>query len=176
MASQSKPRERLDVESSEERQSRLSNLLSNISSPTTESPEKPLPQSQTIQLPSRPEAVPESDALARARAFLPLFKASNNELLEKAAKDPNSVNMEKINGNQAIAMDLGLGVFDAPKEPRSNLGPEVDSQPPTDIAVDDEDDEDDPEDSDDTSSLSSSEVDSTDEDTTNDTSPTVKSS
>ncbi|WVW84067.1 hypothetical protein I302_106095 [Kwoniella bestiolae CBS 10118] len=141
-------REKLEVESPKAREARLGNLLSSISSPSAESL---LPSPNPI--PSRPSAVPESDVLARARAFLPMFQASNQELLAAAAKNPDSVNIEKINGSQAIAMDLGLGVFDAPKDSKSDLGPEVNSKPPADLAVGEEHED---SESDDTTSSNSS--------------------
>ncbi|WWC62116.1 uncharacterized protein I303_104706 [Kwoniella dejecticola CBS 10117] len=176
------PREKLDVESSEERQSRLSSLLSNISTPITQSnrPDAPLnpitPMSNDSR--SRPTALPESDALARARAFLPLFRDSNQQLLEKAAKDPNSVNMEKINGGQAVAMDLGLGVFDAPHDPTSSLGPIIDSHSPPGTAADPDNNEEDTEDteSDGTSFTSGSESTSSDEDEEQEAAPVANPS
>ncbi|OCF33001.1 hypothetical protein I316_05339 [Kwoniella heveanensis BCC8398] len=124
-------REKLDVESPQAREARLGHLLSSISPSSSDKPSGSAPTSPINPLPSWPSALPESDAvLARVRAFLPQFQAANAQLLAKAADDPESVNIEKVNGDRAIAMDLGLGVFDAPRDSTSNLGPVVDSQIP----------------------------------------------
>ncbi|WWC89193.1 uncharacterized protein L201_004111 [Kwoniella dendrophila CBS 6074] len=158
-------REKLDVESPQAREARLGGLLSSISTPNAAVQSTPAVSSFSNPIPSKPTALPESDALARVRAFLPQFRASNEELLARAAENPDSVDMEKINGGQAIAMDLGLGIFDAPQNPKSDLGPTVDSRPPADLAQDDEDDEDEEEsdDTEDSSSDSSSDGDSASE-------------
>ncbi|CAK9783710.1 hypothetical protein CC85DRAFT_328215 [Cutaneotrichosporon oleaginosum] len=65
---------RLDVETDEQRRERLGTLFSALSSPSPPTNSDPFPT------PSKPFAIPESDALARARAFLPLMAASNAEL------------------------------------------------------------------------------------------------
>lgn len=71
--------------------------------------------------------------LARVRAFLPDFQASTAELVKQASVNPEAVNVERVRkGESAIAMDLGLGVYDAPgvagKEGDvQGLGPVVDS-------------------------------------------------
>ncbi|WVR06926.1 hypothetical protein IAU60_003962 [Kwoniella sp. DSM 27419] len=132
-------RERLDVESPQAREARLGNLLSTISSPNSGSIADP-PGSGTTSplnaLPTRPYAVPQSDVLSRVKAFLPALQASNEELLARAAQDPESVNMEKLNGGRAVAMDLGLGVFDAPQDARADLGPMIDTRAPAGLSDD----------------------------------------
>lgn len=73
--------------------------------------------------------------LARVRAFLPDFQASTAALVQRATEDPSSVNLENVRrGERAIAMDLGLGVYDAPgaagresEMDKMGLGPVVDS-------------------------------------------------
>ncbi|WVF71302.1 hypothetical protein IAT40_006105 [Kwoniella sp. CBS 6097] len=154
-------RERLDVESPEAREARLGNLLSSIS-PTSpgDGTSGSGPTSPVNPLPSRPSALPESDVLARVRAFLPQFQAANEQLLARAADDPESVNIEKVDGDRAIAMDLGLGVLDAPQNSTSNLGPVVDSQIPEGMAEDENSESEDSSDED--SSDSDSESDSED--------------
>ncbi|KAL1409765.1 hypothetical protein Q8F55_003762 [Vanrija albida] len=62
--------------------------------------------------------------LARARAFLPLLASSNADLLARAAADPASVDIEQGEG-PAVAMDVGLGVFDVRGEVGDGLGPLV---------------------------------------------------
>ncbi|WVQ72385.1 hypothetical protein IAR50_001937 [Cryptococcus sp. DSM 104548] len=125
--SSSPKREKLDIESPEDRQARLGQLLSNISvgSKSTET-EPTIPLNP---LPSRPHAMPESDVLSRVRAFLPQFQAANEDLLKRAKEDPDSVDIEKGQG-QHIAMDLGLGVFDAPENPANDMGPIIESTVP----------------------------------------------
>ncbi|WVQ80791.1 hypothetical protein IAT38_002896 [Cryptococcus sp. DSM 104549] len=151
--SNSPRRERLDVESPQDREARLGQLLSSISEPKQD---QQSPQSPPNPIPSRPFAVPESDVLARVRAFLPEFQASNNALLAQAAANPESVNIEKGEGERYIAMDLGLGVFDAPSNPSGDMGPVVDSRPPEGLEAKDEDEneEDESEESSDKSSSS----------------------
>ncbi|WOO79448.1 uncharacterized protein LOC62_02G002969 [Vanrija pseudolonga] len=115
------PREKLDVETPESREARLGSLFSSLAQPGTDAdggaPAFPLP-------PSRPHAMPESDVLARARAFLPLLASSNAELLARAAADPSSVDIERADGEH-VAMDVGLGVFDVQGTPGAGLGPVV---------------------------------------------------
>ena len=91
--------------------------------------------------------------------------------MQQASLDPNSVNVENVKkGERAVAMDLGLGVYDAPGAAESGMegkgfGPVVDSdstalegQEEDDEEEDGEDeDEDEEKDSDDTSDSSSSE-------------------
>ncbi|ODN81988.1 hypothetical protein L202_02317 [Cryptococcus amylolentus CBS 6039] len=125
--SNSQKREKLDIESPEEREARLGQLLSSISTGTKSSDTEPSTPSNP--LPSRPHAMPESDVLARVRAFLPQFQAANEDLLKRAKEDPDSVDIEKGQG-QHIAMDLGLGVFDAPENPSSDMGPIIESTVP----------------------------------------------
>ncbi|WVQ99564.1 hypothetical protein IAU59_006700 [Kwoniella sp. CBS 9459] len=163
MAQQSSvQRERLDVESPQAREARLGHLLSSISpSSPSENTTVSGPTSPVNPLPSRPSALPESDVLARVRAFLPQFQAANEQLLAKAADDHESVNIEKVNGDRAIAMDLGLGVFDAPQNTNSDLGPVIDSQVPEGLSKDQKS-ESEEDDSGDSSSDSDSDLDSDD--------------
>ncbi|KAL7424319.1 hypothetical protein Q5752_000001 [Cryptotrichosporon argae] len=81
------PREKLDVASDDARKARLDMLVS-------------LPP-------------PGLSALDRVKAFLPQLAASNAELLARAERDPESVNVEVVpEGAAAVGMDLGLGVYD----------------------------------------------------------------
>ena len=92
--------------------------------------------------------------LARVRAFLPDFQASTNALLSQASQDPGSVNVETPRrGERAIAMDLGLGVYDAPgaagregEMESRGMGPVIDSREP--VEMDDEESESEGEDED----------------------------
>ncbi|KAK6909943.1 hypothetical protein L486_00406 [Kwoniella mangroviensis CBS 10435] len=163
MSSAPTTREKLDVESSQAREARLGSLLSSISSPSSDSPKGTSLPSPSNPIPSRPSAVPESDVLARARAFLPMLQASNQELLAAAAQNPDSVNIEKINGGNAIAMDLGLGVFDAPSDSKSDLGPVINCEPPAELAAQEQQNAEESEESDVTSSSDSSSDSSEDE-------------
>ncbi|KAK1925269.1 hypothetical protein DB88DRAFT_483370 [Papiliotrema laurentii] len=115
------PRPLLDVESPEDRQTRLGALLSSISASSPQTSPSP---SAIPKEPSRPFAMPESSVLARARAFLPMMATSNEELLKQ---DPGAVNIENTEGDErVIAMDVNLGVFDVNGKPRGDLGPEID--------------------------------------------------
>ncbi|ORY27898.1 hypothetical protein BCR39DRAFT_216462 [Naematelia encephala] len=123
-------RPKLDFETPEERQARLGNLFASISQPTTTHTTTEVLSSGGPSAPKGLETwnVGESDVLARARAFLPILQSSNAELLEQARKDPQSVDVENVDGQErVIAMDLGLGVFDVKHgESHADLGPEVD--------------------------------------------------
>ncbi|CAD6590995.1 MAG: hypothetical protein TREMPRED_005954, partial [Tremellales sp. Tagirdzhanova-0007] len=106
--SSSSSREKLDIESPARRQVRLGQLFTSLS----ESPS--LAHSIVPGHISRTFAVPESDALSRVKSFLPLLASSNSTLLARAALDPDGVNIERTEGEErVIAMDLGLGIFDA---------------------------------------------------------------
>ncbi|GFZ45437.1 hypothetical protein JCM24511_03163 [Saitozyma sp. JCM 24511] len=113
-------RERLDVESPEDRQDRLGRLLSGVVTSSPTSPAGPgviLGSGPTPGVRGVLETFPvaESSALARARAFLPLMQQSNIELLARRAENPDAVDIEHTEGqDKVIMMDLGLGVFDAP--------------------------------------------------------------
>lgn len=113
--------------------------------------------------------------LARVRAFLPDFQASTNEILAQAATDPDAVNLERVRkGEGAVAIDLGLGVYDAPglkgKEAGSGLGPVVDS---SGSVPDQEEEESSGEDEDDTSKdESSSDEEGTEDEPVETTAPT----
>ncbi|OWZ81379.1 hypothetical protein C365_00353 [Cryptococcus neoformans Bt85] len=129
MSSNSPKRERLDVESPQDREARLGQLLQSISSNPNQSQES-TPIKSLNPLPSRPHVVPESDVLSRVRAFLPQFQASNDALFAQARENPDSVDIEKGQSGQYISMDLGLGVFDAPENPKGDMGPVIATQPP----------------------------------------------
>ncbi|PCH37163.1 hypothetical protein WOLCODRAFT_167355 [Wolfiporia cocos MD-104 SS10] len=56
---------------------------------------------------------PPSDLLSRVQAFLPELAVSNAEISRRAQADPDSVDIENVEGGkQYIEMNLGLGVFD----------------------------------------------------------------
>jgi hypothetical protein len=100
--------------------------------------------------------------------------------MQQASLDPSSVNVENVKkGERAVAMDLGLGVYDAPGAGEGmegkGFGPVVDSDATALEGKEDEDDEDEDEEDDgdeeeDTSDASSS--DSSDEE--DDTETTAK--
>jgi len=102
--------------------------------------------------------------LARVRAFLPDFQASTTAIMQQASLDPSSVNVENVKkGERAVAMDLGLGVYDAPGAGEGmegkGFGPVVDSDATALEGKEDDEDEDEDEDEDgevDTSDSSSS--------------------
>ncbi|KAF7316482.1 hypothetical protein MIND_00167300 [Mycena indigotica] len=51
--------------------------------------------------------------LARVQAFLPEMEASNALVAQRAEADPNSVDIENVDDDEAvIEMNLGLGVFE----------------------------------------------------------------
>ncbi|KIJ46530.1 hypothetical protein M422DRAFT_165170, partial [Sphaerobolus stellatus SS14] len=99
----------LEVEDEEARQQRLQSLLESIDATSASSKGPPAPQFPLP--PSRPHAVPPSDVLSRAAAFLPLLASSNAEL---ANVDPESLNIEHLEDEEGahIEMNLGLGVFE----------------------------------------------------------------
>ena len=116
--------------------------------------------------------------LARVRAFLPDFQASTTAIMQQASLDPSSVNVENVKkGERAVAMDLGLGVYDAPGAGEGmegkGFGPVVDSDATALQGQDDDEDEDDDDDDmdeedeeEDTSDSSSSDSSDEEEDTT----------
>ncbi|KAG6881715.1 hypothetical protein C0995_000977 [Termitomyces sp. Mi166 len=63
---------------------------------------------------SRPHAIPPSDLLRRAQAFLPEFAASNAAIEQQRQVDPSSVDIECIeeDAERYIEMNLGLGLFE----------------------------------------------------------------
>ncbi|KAA1479442.1 hypothetical protein DENSPDRAFT_750275, partial [Dentipellis sp. KUC8613] len=107
--------EKLEVESEEERMSRLQNTFATLSSASAPAEDGPgtrpfdFGKRETFAVP------PPSDLLARVQAFLPAFEASNAEL---AQKDPQSLDIENIGEDeeQYIEMNLGLGVFEQRKQ------------------------------------------------------------
>jgi hypothetical protein len=126
-----------------------------------------------------------TSVLARVRAFLPDFQASTTAIMQQASLDPSSVNVENVKkGERAVAMDVGLGVYDAPGAAEGmegkGFGPVVDSDATAlegeeDEEEEDEDDEDEDEDDDedddmdeeeDTSDSSSSDSSNVEVDTT----------
>jgi hypothetical protein len=96
--------------------------------------------------------------------------------MQQASLDPASVNVENVKkGERAVAMDLGLGVYDAPGAGEGmegkGFGPVVDSDATVLEGEEDEDDEDEDEDDngdeeEDTSDSSSSDSSEEEEDTT----------
>jgi hypothetical protein len=96
--------------------------------------------------------------------------------MQQASLDPSSVNVENVKkGERAVAMDLGLGVYDAPGAGEGmegkGFGPVVDSDATALEGKEDEDDEDGDEDDngdeeEDTSDSSSSDSSEEEEDTT----------
>jgi hypothetical protein len=93
--------------------------------------------------------------------------------MQQASLDPSSVNVENVKkGERAVAMDLGLGVYDAPGAAEGmegkGFGPVVDSdataleeeedeeEEDEDDEVEDEDEDDDMDEEEDTSDSSSS--------------------
>ena len=115
--------------------------------------------------------------LARVRAFLPDFQASTTAIMQQASLDPSSVNVENVKkGERAVAMDLGLGVYDAPGAGEGmegkGFGPVVDSDATALEGKEDDEDEDEDDDMDgedeeeDTSDSSSSDSSDEEDDTT----------
>jgi hypothetical protein len=94
--------------------------------------------------------------------------------MQQASLDPSSVNVENVKkGERAVAMDLGLGVYDAPGAGEGmegkGFGPVVNSDATALEGKDDdedEDEEDDENDEEDTSDSSSSDSSAEEEDTT----------
>jgi len=112
--------------------------------------------------------------LARVRAFLPDFQASTTAIMQQASLDPSSVNVENVKkGERAVAMDLGLGVYDAPGAAEGmegkGFGPVVDSDATALEGKEEEEEDDDMDEEDgeeDTSDSSSSDSSEEEEDTT----------
>ena len=112
--------------------------------------------------------------LARVRAFLPDFQASTTAIMQQASLDPSSVNVENVKkGERAVAMDLGLGVYDAPGAGEGmegkGFGPVVDSDATALEGKEDDEEGDEDEDEDgeeNTSDSSSSDSSEEEEDTT----------
>jgi hypothetical protein len=94
--------------------------------------------------------------------------------MQQASLDPSSVNVENVKkGERAVAMDLGLGVYDAPGAGEGmegkGFGPVVNSDATALEGKDDdedEDEEDDENEEEDTSDSSSSDSSAEEEDTT----------
>jgi hypothetical protein len=100
--------------------------------------------------------------------------------MQQASLDPSSVNVENVKkGERAVAMDLGLGVYDAPGAGEGmegkGFGPVVDSDATALEGKDDDEDEDEEDEDDDmieedeeedTSDSSSSDSSDEDDDTT----------
>lgn len=93
--------------------------------------------------------------------------------MQRASLDPSSVNVENVKkGERAVAMDLGLGVYDAPGAGEGmegkGFGPVVDSdatalEGKNDDEEEDEEDDGDEEDEEDEETSDSSSSDSSDE-------------
>jgi hypothetical protein len=97
--------------------------------------------------------------------------------MQQASLDPSSVNVENVKkGERAVAMDLGLGVYDAPGAGEGmegkGFGPVVDSDATALEGKDDDEDEEEEDDGDeedeeeDTSDSSSSDSSDEEDDTT----------
>jgi len=107
--------------------------------------------------------------------------------MQQASLDPNSVNVENVKkGERAVAMDLGLGVYDAPGAVKGGMegkgfGPVVNSDSTAlEGQEDDDDDEvgedeekDEEKDGDDTSDSSSSESSDDEDDSMDEKPPTT---
>ncbi|GMK58142.1 hypothetical protein CspeluHIS016_0501740 [Cutaneotrichosporon spelunceum] len=113
---------RLDVETDDQRRERLGNLFSTLSSPGSS------PDVQDVPFPSKPFAMPESDALARARAFLPLLAASNADLVARQA------------AGEDVAIDAALGGVGDTKGPGAARAKDKDEDEDEDEAGDDDED------------------------------------
>jgi len=92
-----------------------------------------------------PTAETSSNLLARLDAFLPSLKASNEALLDQAARDPDSVDIEHLSPAQEgmepehIEMNLGLGVFALKKnDAEAEMPDEVDEADSDDDETGDE--------------------------------------
>ncbi|KZO95937.1 hypothetical protein CALVIDRAFT_598637 [Calocera viscosa TUFC12733] len=125
----------LEVEDDDARETRLGRLLAETASEDAQQSaggrksrgggrngEQDLP----LRLGRLNEPVPmpgtASNLLARLDAFLPSLKASNQALLDQAARDPESVDIEHLTPGEEgvepehIEMNLGLGVFTLKKD------------------------------------------------------------
>ncbi|KAM5543866.1 hypothetical protein V8D89_002483 [Ganoderma adspersum] len=103
----------LEVEDEEQRHERMHDLLSriNASAPSVSSePPRPFDFGDRSTF----SVAPPLELLSRVQAFLPELAASNADLLRRANEDPNSVDIENVDDDQAqyIEMNLGLGVFE----------------------------------------------------------------
>ncbi|GLB45178.1 putative protein with domain of unknown function (DUF4598) [Lyophyllum shimeji] len=105
--------ERLDVEDEEARFQRIQSTLEKLNAPSSSPAALSPPFNPPTQRPE-PHPVPESELLARIRAFLPALEASNVELAQRAQNDPSSVDIEHVDdgAEQYIEMNLGLGLFE----------------------------------------------------------------
>lgn len=144
----------LEVEDDEARETRLGNLLAEKASEdalriASDKKNRGDRLNSDGQLPLRLGRLngplpTTSHLLARLEAFLPSLKASNEALLDQAARDPTSVDIEHLTpGDEGvepehIEMNLGLGVFALKK-----------SAPAADASAGDDSDGEDGEDSDD---------------------------
>ncbi|KAG6810180.1 hypothetical protein H0H92_012971 [Tricholoma furcatifolium] len=100
--------------------------------------------------PSRPHAVPQSDLIARVRAFLPELEASNAILEQQRQANPSSVDIESVeeDAQQYIEMNLGLGLFSERGKAASGSGEDESDSTSTDSSDEDsemDDDSDEPE-------------------------------
>ncbi|KAF8514342.1 hypothetical protein BU17DRAFT_94616 [Hysterangium stoloniferum] len=118
-------RELLEVEDDEVRQKRIQSLLENTNLQSPSFPSGSRFQPPTFPtIPSKPHAIPPSELLARAEAFLPLLAASNADL-ERA--DPATLDIENpAGGDDAgrtyVEMNLALGVFEQRRRQRPGDG------------------------------------------------------
>jgi len=101
----------LEVESEEERESRIQRTLESLNNTSTFIPKetRPFDFGTRTMFPVGP-----SEILARVQAFLPQLEASNAVLAQQVQVDPSSVDIEHVqqNDTQYIEMNLGLGVFE----------------------------------------------------------------
>ncbi|EJT99966.1 hypothetical protein DACRYDRAFT_117584 [Dacryopinax primogenitus] len=119
----------LEVEDDDARESRLGNLLEQKASEHLRSSSATKARSDSWntqrELPLRlgrlneplPTMETTSNLISRLDAFLPSLKASNDALIDQAARDPNSIDIEHLTPTEEgmvpahIEMNLGLGVF-----------------------------------------------------------------
>ncbi|TFK22303.1 hypothetical protein FA15DRAFT_706488 [Coprinopsis marcescibilis] len=124
----------LDVEDEEARQQRLQTALENLNASSPPPPYAGASLS-TLAAGSLPGSAPyevktNTELLARIQEFLPQLHASNQELLQRARTDPNSVDIEHISEDvdKVIEMKLGLGVFQEKRRRRSKTADNEDAE------------------------------------------------
>ncbi|KAJ7100235.1 hypothetical protein B0H15DRAFT_513935 [Mycena belliarum] len=107
--------ETLEIEDDDARLQRIQRALEQLN---TVAPSQAAGLESLLNAPgaSQPESgsgVPLEELLARVQEFLPQLQASNAQLAEMAARDPRSVDIENVEGDEeVIEMNLGLGVFE----------------------------------------------------------------
>ncbi|GJE89552.1 hypothetical protein PsYK624_056550 [Phanerochaete sordida] len=107
--------ETLDVEGEAEREQRMRDIFQQLDSKAG-AKSQPGPRSLQLDFGDRSTFMvePPSELLSRVQAFLPQFAASTDEIARRAQEDPDSVDIEKLMGEEDkyIQMNLGLGVFE----------------------------------------------------------------